>query len=241
MKSTKVQNPRWVYKPIMRVYWPHIAVQLYFPGQYLLLRRLAASCIVWGKAESASRPSRTILRDALSGQKCYSGVRGFCTVRIMTAGGCVTKLYACALFIIDGLGHATCSRRCRFLDPERRIFSENATIFSSACCARAVGIAHEPVWCLYCWNKWRQTHTHTDRQTHRPSTVTLAAHAHRGLIKLHTSWALLRRSCFWTDFTQTSSHISFISPRSCWVTVGSSNTSATRWFPLAVAASTLLW
>ena len=32
MKDTKVQNPRCVYKPIMCVYWPRIAVQLYFPG-----------------------------------------------------------------------------------------------------------------------------------------------------------------------------------------------------------------
>ena len=39
------------------------------------------------------------------------------------------KLYACALFIIDGLGHATCPRRCRFLDPERRLFNEIATLF----------------------------------------------------------------------------------------------------------------
>ena len=39
------------------------------------------------------------------------------------------KLYACVLFIIDGLGHATCPRRCRFLDPERRLFSEIATLF----------------------------------------------------------------------------------------------------------------
>ena len=103
MKSTKVQNPRCVYKPIMRVYWPRIAVQLYFPGQYLLLRRLAAACIGWGKAEPAIRPSRTILHDALYGQNCYIAVayiRGSlvpsglgtrlctwsCTVRIMTAG-----------------------------------------------------------------------------------------------------------------------------------------------------------
>ena len=27
----------------------------------------------------------------------------------------------------------------------------------------------------------RHTHRHTDTQTHRPSTITLAAHAHRGL------------------------------------------------------------
>ena len=74
MKSTKVQNPRCVYKPIMRVYWPRIAVQLYFPGQYLLLRRLAAACIGLDQAEPAIRPSRTILHDALNGQNCYIAV-----------------------------------------------------------------------------------------------------------------------------------------------------------------------
>ena len=74
MKSTKVQNPRCVYKPKMRVYWPRIAVQLHFPGQYLLLRRLAAACIGWGKAEPAIRPSRTILHDALNRQNDYMAV-----------------------------------------------------------------------------------------------------------------------------------------------------------------------
>ena len=41
------------------------------------------------------------------------------------------KLYACALFIIDGLGHVTQRgpRRCRFLDKEQRLFSEIATLF----------------------------------------------------------------------------------------------------------------
>ena len=41
MKSTKVQNPRCIprIKPIMRAYWPPIAVQL-LPGQNSLLRRL---------------------------------------------------------------------------------------------------------------------------------------------------------------------------------------------------------
>ena len=54
MKSTKVQNPRCIprIKPIMRAYWLPIAVQP-IPGQYSLLRRLAASCIVWDKAEPA--------------------------------------------------------------------------------------------------------------------------------------------------------------------------------------------
>ena len=96
MKSTKVQNPRCIprIKPIMRAYWPPIAVQL-LPGQYSLLRRLAASCIVWDKAEPAIR---TIPHDALNGRWCTS-------ISSVTLPGCwVTKLYACALLIIDGLG-----------------------------------------------------------------------------------------------------------------------------------------
>ena len=66
MKSTKVKNPRCIprIKPIMRAYWPPIALQL-LPGQYSLLRKLAASCIVCDKAEPAIR---TILHDALNGQ-----------------------------------------------------------------------------------------------------------------------------------------------------------------------------
>ena len=66
MKSTKVQNPRCIprIKPIMRAYWPPIALQL-LTGQYSLLRRPTASCIVWDKAEPAIR---TILHDALNGQ-----------------------------------------------------------------------------------------------------------------------------------------------------------------------------
>ena len=39
------------------------------------------------------------------------------------------KLYACALFIIDGWVTQRGPRRCRFLDPERRLFSEIATLF----------------------------------------------------------------------------------------------------------------
>ena len=57
--------------------------------------------IVWGKAELAIRPSRTILHDALNGQNCssVSGFRLSCTVRIMTAGGG------------RGLGHETIRMR----------------------------------------------------------------------------------------------------------------------------------
>ena len=128
-----MQNPRCVYKPIKRVYWPRIAVQLYFPGQYLLLRRLAAACIGWGKAEPAIRPSRTILHDALNGQNCY--IAAYIAYVVMHSPyndrrGWVTHETICMrTIIIDGLGHETCPRRCRFLDPERRLFSENATLF----------------------------------------------------------------------------------------------------------------
>ena len=91
MKSTKVQNPRCIphiaIKPIMRAYWPPIAVQL-LTGQYSLLRRLAASCIVWDKAEPAIR---TILHDALNRQ---SGARTAISsvTQSRLPGGWVTKL-----------------------------------------------------------------------------------------------------------------------------------------------------
>ena len=60
----KVQNPRCIprIRPIMRAYWPPIALQP-LPGQYSLLRRLAASRIVWDKAEPAIR---TIFQDVLN-------------------------------------------------------------------------------------------------------------------------------------------------------------------------------
>ena len=59
MKNTKVQNPRCIprIKPIM-------SGAAVLPGQYSLLRRLSASCVVSGKAEPAIR---TILHDA----NCY--------------------------------------------------------------------------------------------------------------------------------------------------------------------------
>ena len=48
-------------------------------------------------------------------------------------------------------------------------------------------VARINMWKVRCWVTDTHTHTHTqtdtqtDMQTHRPSTVTLAAHAHRGL------------------------------------------------------------
>ena len=61
--------------------------------------------------------------------------------------------------------------------------------FSSACCARAVGIAYEPVLVPVVQEQVetdRHTDRHTHTHTHRPSTVTLAAHARQGLIM--TKW-----------------------------------------------------
>ena len=63
-------------------------------------------------------------------------------------GGWVTNLYACALFIIDGLGHATWSLKMPVSRSRIISFSKITTLFLSACYARAAGIAHEPVLCL---------------------------------------------------------------------------------------------
>ena len=91
------------------------------PGQLSLLRGLAASVwLVWGKAEPATCPSRTILHDVLNRQTATSNpnsrqlhlthvphmdVVGHAPYNIHGwRGGWVTKLYACALFIIDEVG-----------------------------------------------------------------------------------------------------------------------------------------
>ena len=67
MNSTKVQNP-W---PIATTYQANNAQLLAAPcgvavllDHFSLLRRLAAS-VVWGTAEPAIRPSKTILHDSL--------------------------------------------------------------------------------------------------------------------------------------------------------------------------------
>ena len=50
-----------------------IIIILLLLGQFSLLRGLAALvCLVWGKIEPATRPSRTILHDALNGQTASS-------------------------------------------------------------------------------------------------------------------------------------------------------------------------
>ena len=61
-----------------------------------------------------------------------------------------------------------------FLDLERR--QNRHLIFRSLVALDAVGIAHKPPGC-----------ENRGRQTHKPSTVTLAAHTRRGLI---STWLL---------------------------------------------------
>ena len=46
-----------------------------------------------------------------------------------TSAGLGQNLYACALFIMDGWVTQRGPRRCRFLEPERRLFSEIAKLF----------------------------------------------------------------------------------------------------------------
>ena len=136
MKSTKVQNPRRIsrIKPICAVIG-HAPRCSSTPRQFSLLCGLAASvCLVRDKAKYATpslqnNPPRCV-------ERINCQWRTWITLVVMRRlisrmgrwGGWVTKLYACALFIIDGLGHATGPRRCRFLDPERRLFSEIATL-----------------------------------------------------------------------------------------------------------------
>ena len=63
MKSTEVQNPRCVprIRPNnVRLLATHRGATVLLPDQYSLLRRLAASCIVWGKAEPAIQKSSTM-------------------------------------------------------------------------------------------------------------------------------------------------------------------------------------
>ena len=62
------------------------------------------------------------------------------------------------------------------------VLAKSPILFSNACFAKAVAIAHKLCRCLQYENRDRQTDRQTDTLTHRPSTVTLAAHARRGLI-----------------------------------------------------------
>ena len=95
MKSTKVQNPRCIprIKPKMRAYWPPIALQL-FPGQYSLLRRLAASCIVWDKAEPPLFEQSSMMRETAS-----SGVPRFRRSRTVDCRGVGSRNYTHAHYL----------------------------------------------------------------------------------------------------------------------------------------------
>ena len=69
-------------------------------GQFSLLRELAASVrLIWGKAEPATRPSRTILHDTMNSQLLVAIARVF----PMHAQQHVKCKYTCAM-LIDGLG-----------------------------------------------------------------------------------------------------------------------------------------
>ena len=117
-----------------------------------------------------------------------SGVRGF--LRSHKAGrtkcitamgvGSRTKLYACAQLIIDGLGHTTWSSMMPVSRSRTALFYRNRHIIFLALVALEplVSLMSRFGACSARIRGDRQTHT----QTHRASTVTLAAHAHRGLI-----------------------------------------------------------
>ena len=70
------------------------------PGQYSLLRRLAASCIVWSKAEPAIR---TILHDVLNGQ-----------ITIVVAHVDFVGQAQSARMTAGGLGHGTIRMRTTY-------------------------------------------------------------------------------------------------------------------------------
>ena len=96
-------------------------------------------------------PSRTMLHDALNGQTA-NGVHGFGQGPYNIAHGppgswvMHETIYACALLIIDGLGHATWSSSTSgFSIPNGIFLVKFSHYFSSACCAGAVGIPHVPV------------------------------------------------------------------------------------------------
>ena len=105
MKSTKVQNPRCIprIKPIMRAaYLPLIHRGAATPRSVLAATQ--ASCIMHSldRTRYSNNPPRRAERPVV----VYVDFVGHAQ---STAGGWVTKLYACALLIIDGLGHATWS------------------------------------------------------------------------------------------------------------------------------------
>ena len=81
--------------------------------------------------------------------------------------------------LIDGLGHERGPRRGRFLLPERSRFSQIGHIIFRALVALKTSV---PFACRFVACGSRIKVSQTDTQTDRPSTVTLAAHARRGLI-----------------------------------------------------------
>ena len=92
-------------------------------------------------------------------------------------GAWIACVYACT-HNYCGLGHATWSTTVPVSRSQTPSFQHNRHFtFSTACFAKAVGIAHKLHRCLQCENRDRQT----DTLTHT-TTVTLAAHARRGLI-----------------------------------------------------------
>ena len=97
----------------------------------------------------------------------------------------IHNVYACVL-VIDGLGYETLTTTMPVSHSRTRtdVSAKSTTLFSSVCCAEAVGIAHKLLGSLSFENK---LDTHKRTQTDRPSTVTLAAHVRLGLIRKEKS------------------------------------------------------
>ena len=89
----------------------------------------------------------------------------------------MTTRYACSLPLIDGLGYATWSMTVLFNRSRTRSFRHNPLFKFQALVALKLFIS------LLCHNVACGANIVSDRQTDRPTTVTLAVHARRGLIK----------------------------------------------------------
>ena len=126
MKNTKVQNRRRI--PRIKPKCGHTSRCSCTPRSVVAASRASCidMCLVWGKAEPAIRPSRTILHDALNEQTASTDRS--CFMPLSRAAPQVYK-NACPLCIIlmDWVTQRG-PRRYRFLDPERRLFSEIATL-----------------------------------------------------------------------------------------------------------------
>ena len=108
-----------------------------------------------GKEVSGSRGTRGQVG---SGKKTEGGARPMVCTRMLTPAGSSNVVLDNASYSISNAV----------------ILAKSLVYFSSNCCTGAFGIALMPLRCLQCEKKCRQTH--------RPSTITLAAHARRGLI-----------------------------------------------------------